>query len=144
METPNTTSSSPAFQGTGWAFPPRFSLDSKEVALVRGEEDIRQSLHILLTTEQGERLMREEFGCDLHRVLFDRLDTTTETYVQDLVETALLYYEPRIALEEVHLLPMQNDGNGLTLELTYTIKATNTRTNQVFPFYLLEGTDLSL
>lgn len=112
--------------------------------MVRGEEDIRQSLHILLTTEQGERLMREEFGCDLHRVLFDRLDTTTETYVQDLVETALLYYEPRIALEEVHLLPMQNDGNGLTLELTYTIKATNTRTNQVFPFYLLEGTDLSL
>ncbi len=58
------------FLGTGWSFPPAFTKGGAEVEMVSGAEDIHQSLQILLSTRLGERVMQDEFGCDLHSVLF--------------------------------------------------------------------------
>ena len=128
-----------AYLGTGWSFPPTFDRKARAVELVSAETDIRQSLHILLSTTLGERVMQPTYGCNLDRLLFEPLSLSVITFIKDQVETAIIYHEPRIELENLDLsLDEQNQGLVL-LSIDYLIVSTNTRSNYVFPFYLEEG-----
>lgn len=129
-----------SFLGRGWSFPPTFSRSLAAVALVAGEEDIRQSLFILLGTAPGERLMLPTYGCDLARFLFTELNSTTLTEMEDVVSTAILRWEPRIDLLHV-AIDLSADQPGLVLiKIDYRIRRTNARTNLVYPFYIAEAT----
>ncbi|MBK9017213.1 MAG: GPW/gp25 family protein [Saprospiraceae bacterium] len=127
------------FLGQGWSFPPTFNQTVVSVEMVSLEEDIRQSLAILLTTATGERVMQPKFGCNLDELVFESLDTTVKTLIRDKVETAILYFEPRIELLNVKLDDTGELEGRLLLELEYRVKKTNSRTNLVFPFYVGEG-----
>ena len=105
------------------------------------EEDIRQSLEILLATEVGERVMHPRYGCNMKRLVFEPLDTSLQTYMKHLINTAILYFEPRIILNSVQLEPVVNEGR-IDINLDYTIATTNTRHNYVYPFYKEEGTEI--
>jgi len=130
-----------SFIGTGWGFPPTFLKEEKAVGLVADEEDIRQSLAILLATTQGERIMRPEYGCNLHNLMFDSLNTGTRTYIEDLIKTAILRHEPRVSLNSI-VFDTSNYLEGyVNIEIDYTIRDTNTRSNLVYPFYLEEATN---
>lgn len=130
-----------SFLGRGWSFPPTFVREAGTVVMVHGVEDIEDSLEILLNTQLGERLMRPEYGCDLHDLLFEPVDTSAEAYVKDLVRTAILYHEPRIRLESLKLTPVPREGR-IDILLEYLIRTTNSRHNYVFPYYVREGTNL--
>ncbi len=131
------------FLGTGWAFPPQFVKGSNSVKMVTKEDDIKQSLQILLSTSLGERFLRPDYGCELHDYLFEPLNRSMKSYLEDLIKTAILRHEPRIKFEKLEMTT--NDNEGLILfELFYWIRTTNTRGNYVYPFYINEGTDLSL
>ena len=130
-----------SFLGTGWSFPPTFVQSSHSVAMTSDEEDIRASLEILLSTTIGERVMQPKYGCNLHRLLFEPLDTTLQAYMKDLIKTAILYFEPRIILDDVILEPEPLEGR-VVIEIHYTIAGTNTRNNFVYPFYIEEGTQV--
>lgn len=106
------------------------------------EADIRDSLHILLSTDIGERVMQPRYGCDLRRLLFEPLDATLNAYVKDLISNAILYFESRIILERVTLTPEAMEGR-VMIELQYKVAATNTRGNYVYPFYLGEGAEVA-
>lgn len=131
-----------SFLGTGWSFPTRFVKQKGGVALVSDELDIEQSLGILLSTELGERVMRPDFGCDLHHLLFETLNATTRTYVADLIRKAILLYEPRIDVERIEFTPAEGDDNVIDITIEYRVRSTNSRSNYVYPFYLNEGTNL--
>lgn len=105
-------------------------------------EDIRSSLEILLSTSLGERVMQPTYGADLKRLLFEPLDTSLKAYVKDLLKTAILYHEPRIRLHDVALAAKSEEGL-IEIELEYTIRATNSRYNYVYPFYLSEGKNIN-
>ncbi len=107
------------------------------------EADINGSLAILLTTSLGERIMQPTYGCNLRDLLFEPLDTALQAYIKDLVETAILYHEPRIRLENIILRPLQEEGR-LEITVDYRIKNTNSRFNFVYPFYIREGTEVNL
>lgn len=130
-----------SFLGTGWAFPPAFTRGPQSVVMVSDNEDIHQSLEILLTTSIGERFLRPTYGCDLRRYLFEPLDEGLVAYIRDLVNNAILYHEPRIRLTNLTLTTQANEGM-LLIELEYVIRSTNSRQNFVFPFYKDEGTDI--
>ncbi len=127
-----------SFLGTGWGFPPTFSRAARGVLMISDEEDIRSSLEILLSTEVGERVMQPEYGCNLSRLLFEPLDLTLQTYMTDLIRTAILYFEPRIVLDDV-TFELDSDEGRIDITVDYTVAATNTRDNFVYPFYLEEG-----
>ena len=55
--------------GQGLSFPPRIGADGR-LAWSAGEDNVRESIRIILMTEQGERIMRETFGCSLRQYLF--------------------------------------------------------------------------
>jgi uncharacterized protein len=131
-----------SFLGTGWSFPPAFSRDSGTVEMVSNEEDIKQSLNILLSTSLGERVMQPKYGCNLNDYLFDGLDSSTIGYIKDRVANSILYYEPRIIVERIEVTG--DDSADLlegkfTISVEYTIPGTNSRFNYVYDFYKNEA-----
>lgn len=128
-----------SFLGTGWAFPPSFDKTAKKVAMSSDEEDIKQSLEILLSTALGERVMRPEYGCAMDELLFEPLTTTLKTYMRELVRTAILRFEPRIEPLEVQLDDSGELEGRVLLTVDFRIRATNSRANLVFPFYKNEA-----
>lgn len=127
------------FLGTGWAFPPNFSPHGRDVTTVAGPEDIHQSLRILLSTEPGERVMQETFGCGLDTLLFEEIDRALMTSVTRLISNAIRDHEPRIELDHLDVDESRSEAGRLHIQLAYTIRGTNSRFNMVFPFYLDEA-----
>jgi phage baseplate assembly protein W len=132
------------FLGRGWSFPPTFNLALPGVEMLEQEADIASSLEILLSTMPGERVMFPEFGCNLEEFVFETFDTTTQTLMTDIIETAILYFEPRIDLEKVSLDSTRALEGVVLIDITYRVRTTNSRFNFVYPFYKQEGTDINL
>jgi uncharacterized protein len=130
----------PAFLGTGWGFPPTFSRPLQGVEMVSGVADIRESLHILFSTAQGERVMVPLYGCDLWRMVFRDLTTTLLTELKDMVEQAIVLWEPRIDLLAVDVVQDLAEDGLVRIEVDFVVRRTNTRSNFVYPFYLREAT----
>lgn len=130
-----------SFLGRGWGFPPRFDVDSGKVRMVEAEDDIEESLRILLSTSPGERVMCPEFGCNLRIHVFDGIGETTFTAIRDAVGRAVLQFEPRITLDDVAIDDSEAYDGLLRIILVYTVRTTNTRSNLVYPFYFLEATN---
>ncbi len=131
-----------SFLGKGWSFPPEFRKGVEPTVTVTEEEDIRQSLEILMQPNPGERVHRYDFGCGIRRFIQEEMTLTVQTQMQDVISRAVLMFEPRVTLNEVEL-DVDRVAEGIVLvELDYTVRRTNSRTNMVFPFYLREGTDL--
>lgn len=128
------------FLGKGWAFPVTFANQGRAVTVAEAEEDIRQSLNILLSTQVGERVLNPTFGWKRDSLMFEPLSTSFAAYLTREVETAILFFESRIQLNSVNF-QTEPDAEGLVLiRIDYTIKTTNTRTNLVYPFYLTQAT----
>lgn len=128
------------FLGTGWAFPPSFGPGGAELELVADEQDVEQALTILFATRRAERPMQEHFGCNLDEQLFAELDHALVSNLTSMISDAILAHEPRIALEDVDVNVDPHEAGCLRITLDYTILATNSRYNMVFPFYLTEAT----
>jgi phage baseplate assembly protein W len=132
-----------SFLGTGWSFPPVFNKSDHSVTMVSDINDIEESIRIILSTTPGERIMQPEFGCDLKRLVFEKIDSTLIASLDHLIYHALLNFEPRITFLSTEVLE-QNDGNGLLhINIHYKVIITNSRHNIVFPYYLIEGTNVS-
>jgi Bacteriophage baseplate protein W len=126
-----------AFLGRGLAFP--ISLDPAGlISLVEFEEDIRQSILIILETDLGERVMRPDFGAGLPALVFEPINTTTMALARHQVERALVTWEPRIDNIRVQVQAEPEDGR-LLITIHYRVRATNTFYNLVYPFHLQEG-----
>ena len=134
------SASDPAFLGSGWSFPPTFSRSVLGITLVSGIEDIRESLQILFSTAQGERVMLPEYGCDLWRMVFRGLTTTLTTELKDMVEQAIILWEPRIDLLSVSAVRDPDQDGLVNIDVAFTVRRTNTRSNFVYPFLLQEAT----
>src|SRR5438270_5139000 len=131
-----------SFLGTGWSFPPTFDTTANSVIMTSDEADIQVSLQILLATRKGERVMVPGYGCNLDEMLFEPLTTTFKTYIKDLINTAILYYEPRISVDKIDLDDTGEVEGRILISIDYTVRSTNSRFNFVYPFYKNEGTEL--
>ncbi len=122
--------------GTGWSFPPSFSKDTRSVRMVSGEEEIAQSIKIIIFTKVGERLFHPNFGTDLDSFLYElNVNSLIITRIQQMVEDAIYNYEPRVDVDDVDVRN-DFDNNSIEISVSYTIKGNDTQNNLVFPFYL--------
>jgi len=81
-----------------------------------------------------------DFGVGLDELLFEPINTTLRSLVQDNIRTAILLYEPRIRLLSVSFEDRLSEGM-LNIQLEYTVRTTNSRFNLVFPFYLTDSSE---
>ncbi|HKX30761.1 MAG TPA: GPW/gp25 family protein [Blastocatellia bacterium] len=121
--------------GTGWRFP-ILPDAAGGLGYVDGDENVEQSLKILLLTALGQRVMRSDFGCKAPRLVFAPGSVQHLGLLENTVREAVRDWEPRIDLEEVRAEVDPQDETRITVQIGYRIRQTNTRNNLVFPFYL--------
>ena len=126
--------------GKGWSFPPTFDKKLGDIEMVTMDEDIKQSLEIYFSTKLGERIMRSDYGCFLHSQVFE---LANESLIQGLskeLERSINEFEPRILVIEIKANKKDSSEGLIEINVAYEIRATNNRSNIVFPFYINEGT----
>lgn len=131
-----------SFLGIGWSFPPKFNRMTNGLEMVSEEEDIQQSLYILLSTYPGERMMDVKFGCALRQFVYEEINQTLFTHMKMVISRAIKDYEARIDLNDVLFDYEDQDGSTIYITIDYTIRQTNSRHNMVYPFYRFEGTNI--
>jgi uncharacterized protein len=124
------------FLGLGWNFPIDVDKDGQVELTPDGEEGVRQSIWMILGTSRGERVMRPDFGCGIHDLVFGVNNAATANAVAGAVRDALAAWEPRIDVLDVYAVPDPSRPNLLTIEINYQVRSTNSRFNLVYPFYL--------
>ena len=124
-----------SFIGTGWSFPPAFDDSAGGVDMSTGIRDIEESLRIIFTTRMGERIMNPMFGCALDDSLFDPMNASRISYLENQIRTAILYHEPRIDADAVSVQPDHAEGR-LMIGVGYKVRGANSRFNFVYPYYL--------
>ena len=124
-----------SFLGAGWKFP---ILPDRVGSLgyVAGDDNVEQSLHILLMTQLGERVMRSDFGTQAPRLVFSPGSIQYLRLLENTVREAVRDWEPRVDLTQVLAEADQVDESKVTVSISYTVRRSNTRNNLVFPFYL--------
>jgi phage baseplate assembly protein W len=123
------------FLGKGWRFP---VLPDKTgcLAYVEGDANVEQSVHILLMTALGERVMRSDFGTQTPRLVFSPGSVQYLKLIENTIRDAVRDWEPRIDLTNVLAEADSAEPFKITVSVTYTVRQTNTKTNLVFPYYL--------
>ena len=129
------------FLGTGWRFP-ILPDETGGLRYVSGEENVEQSLRILLLTRLGERVMRPDFGSEAPRLVFAPGSEQYLRLLETSVREAVRDWEPRVELDEVRAEADATDPARVTVAIEYRVRRSNTKLNLVFPFYLdtLEAT----
>jgi uncharacterized protein len=129
---------SKAFLGKGWRFP--ITTDAAlKIETSSYEENIQESIKIILGTRMGERVMRPDFGCGIHDLVFEGISSVSLGHIELSVSESLRKYEPRIELLSVDISTEQIDNGLLMISISYRVIATNNRFNLVYPFYIREG-----
>jgi phage baseplate assembly protein W len=123
-----------SFLGVGWGYPVNVDANGK-INLAEYEESVRQSIWIVLGTAKGERVMRPDFGCGIHDLVFEPNTASTTGQVSQAVREALLRFEPRVDVLDVQV-NSGGDGQVLLITVDYQVRATNNVFNLVYPFYL--------
>lgn len=127
------------FLGQGFSFPPRLDETTGRFVLCSAEEDIRQSIGLILTTKKRERAMLPDFGCDIQDYVFGLPDSASLAMARRSIVEALTDWEPRIINVQVQAdLSDLSDGK-IVFNISYIVRATNNPNNLVFPYYLYEG-----
>jgi len=122
--------------GTGWSFPVR--IDGRGgIALSKHENDIQESIRIIIGTAKGERRMRPDFGCEIHDLVFAPNNATTRGLAAHYIEDALGWWEPRIEVIDINTEPDPGNTGKLLITISYRIRATNDERNLVYPFYIV-------
>jgi hypothetical protein len=134
-----------AYLGEGPAFP--VAVSDGALPLHSGDQKIQESIWLILATAPGERVMRPDFGCGIHDLLFAANTAQTRALAVQRVQDALTRWEPRIDVLSVDASVPDDPGSGLVdqrnillISIDYRIRANNAVFNLVYPFYVTEGT----
>jgi uncharacterized protein len=127
-----------SFLGVGWKFPLQVTPGG-QIARAKYEVRIEESVYLILSTARGERPMLPDFGCGIHELVFAENSSQTVALVIHLVREALVKYEPRIDVLDVHAESPAAQPSLLLVQINYRVRATNAIGNVVYPFYVTEG-----
>ena len=123
------------FLGTGMKFPPQVDMGTGRFALSSGEQSVKESIYLILMTNRGKRWLEPGFGGRLMSYTFMDTSVTMLSIMAGDLRALILEQEPRVSEVDVEIDPEVKEGC-LVVHLSYTVAATNTRDNMVFPFYL--------
>lgn len=128
------------FLGKGLRFPVSVNLNGG-VSSSQLEENVRQSLFIILGTAPGERIMRPDFGCRIHDLMFAPNNDITAARAEVYCEEAIYKYEPRVEKVTCTASANPDQPNRLDIRIEYVIAGKNDKRNLVYPFYLRSEDD---
>jgi hypothetical protein len=128
-----------AFLGVGWKFPIEVDEVTGRIKTSSYEEDIAESIRIIIGTAKGERIMNREFGSNINQYMFQNFNYNVAVGMENCVKEALNVWEPRIINVEVKAEQDPSDNSKINIKISYVVRSTNNPYNLVYPFYLNEG-----
>jgi phage baseplate assembly protein W len=124
-----------SFLGVGWKFP--VDVDRRKgIGMSQFEENIEESILVILGTALGERIMRPDFGCGIHDLIFAPNNSNTHGMIIYHVKEALMKWEPRIQALSVDVETDERELSKVFTKVEYQVIATNNVYNIVYPFFL--------
>jgi phage baseplate assembly protein W len=123
------------FLGRGLRFPVSVNLNGG-VSTSALEENVRQSIFIILGTAPGERINRPHFGCQIHDLMFAPNNDLTAARAEVYCEEAIYKFEPRIEKVSCTAAANADEPNRIDVRIEYVIAGKNDKRNLVYPFYL--------
>lgn len=109
------------------------------IDMVEEHAAVRQAVLLLLSTRPGERIMRPDYGCELHRLIFAPNDNTTAGLAIHYVRRALERWEPRIQVLHLDANRHPDDAERLDISLEYRVRATQRGDRLAYAFQLAGG-----
>ncbi len=128
-------SSNRDYLGKGLRFPVSVNLNGG-VSSSAYEENVRQSIFVILGTAPGERIYRPTFGCRIHDLMFSPNNRLTSAWAEKFVEEAIYKWEPRIRSVVCTAGPNADEPNRLDIRVEYVLADQHQARSLVFPFYL--------
>lgn len=126
--------------GRGFAWP--LGVDhTGAIALTAPGADLEDSIRVVLLTAPGERVMRPHFGCRIWDLLFEPVNANLLGLISQAVREALAQWEPRIEVQDVRPVQDDDDSALVRISIAYRVRATNSRRNLVYPFYVIPRED---
>jgi len=129
------------FLGRGWKFPIEVDELTGRIKSVEFDDDISEAIKIIIWTIKGERIMRPDYGSGIEQYLFENNDAVTLQLIENEVLSAIVKFEPRVHEIEVEVKADPSEENRLNIHVQYTVRTTNNLYNEVYPFYLYEGSN---
>ncbi|HVC14933.1 MAG TPA: GPW/gp25 family protein [Acidimicrobiales bacterium] len=126
----------PSFVGKGIRFPLAIGPNGS-IAFADAGESTDSAIRVVLSTAPGERVMRPGFGCRIWDLLFEPVNANTVGLMAEAVRQAIAQWEPRVDVEEVSVVPDDDEQALVRIHLRYKMRATNDRRNLVYPFYVI-------
>ncbi len=123
------------FIGNGWRFP-ILPDATGSLGYVSGDANVEQSLHILLLTQLGERVMRADFGTQAPKLVFSPGSVQYLRLLENTVKEAVRDWEPRVDLDSVRAEADPANPFKITVSISYTVRQTNNSFNLVVPYYV--------
>jgi uncharacterized protein len=123
------------FLGRGWRFPIVPDAGGG-LGYIDGDDNVAQSLVVLLSTGAGERVMRPTFGTNARDLVFAPGSVVNLKALETRVRDAVREHEPRARLVSVAATQNPLERERVDVEVVYTVRRTNVRSSIVFPFYL--------
>lgn len=134
--------------GVGVCFPFRFSSKgrSRAIDIKGGTEKINQSIHQILATRPGERIMLPEFGSKLYDLIFEPEDEILYDQLYYWTVTAISRWEPRIDILNVSVFTSdamreqffggfsEPDKNTIGIQIEYEVRDTHQTGSYIYPF----------
>lgn len=124
-----------AFLGAGMRFPPQIDPGTGRFAVSSGERSVKEAVYLILMTARGERWLEPGFGSSMASYAFMDTSPTMLRMLSDELQELLLDQEPRLGSVDVEIDPEVQNGC-LVISIQYTVAATSSVENLVFPFYL--------
>ena len=124
-----------SFLGTGMKFPPQINSATGRFAVSSEAQSVKESVYLILMTQQQERLVRPDFGSTITAYTFMDVNVTTLNLMIRALKDQILSQEPRIENVDINVDSTSRPGC-LIIGLDYILRGSNVRDNLVFPFYL--------
>lgn len=124
-----------SFLGTGMKFPPQINPATGRFVLSSEEQSVKESVYLILMTQQTERLVRPNFGSTITSYTFMDINVTTLSLMIRTLKNQIMSQEPRIGSVDIDVDSTSRPGC-LIISIDYTLRDSNVRDNLVFPFYL--------
>lgn len=128
-----------SFLGVGWKFPIEVDEVTGKIKTSSYEDDIMESIKIIIGTSKGERVMNKSFGCNIKDLMFENFNYNTAIQMKRCITEALQEWEPRIINIKVEVSQDKVESSKINISISYVVRSTNNPYNLVYPYYLNEG-----
>ena len=93
---------------------------SNDLARITDFEAVKRSIKSLILTDKYERLLDPNIGSNVNRLLFEPVDGTTSIVLQGYIQEVISNYEPRATLEDVVIVP-DEDNNAYRITIYFSV-----------------------